>query len=142
MILSSPSVSSGICEMSMYLMAMLIYERRQICCVCGRSCLHPCALSGPYRPRGAHGFSPLLVHFSGKSACFGGKLSDRMSESFHRLGRSKASRGESKLCSCGAGGSLLIVATLQGMCMVTCALIMPASLRSSGPYRPRGAHGF
>ena len=49
-------------------------------------CLHPCALSGPYRPRGAHGFSPLLVHFSGKSACFGGKLSDRMSESFHRLG--------------------------------------------------------
>jgi hypothetical protein len=40
--------------------------------------LLPCALSGPYRPRGAHGFSAILIHFSGKSALFWGKLSDRI----------------------------------------------------------------
>jgi hypothetical protein len=60
-------------------------------------CLHPCALSGPYRPRGAHGFWPSIVHFSGKSDLFEQKLSDRMSESFNH------SRG---VLSCGAGGHL------------------------------------
>ena len=40
--------------------------------------LHPCALSGPYRPRGAHGFWADIIHFSGKSAYFGRKLSDRI----------------------------------------------------------------
>jgi hypothetical protein len=68
--------------MSMYLLDMLTYERRQAV-VCGRSlCLHPCALSGPYRPRGAHGFLPILMHFSGKSASFDRKLSDRIVREF------------------------------------------------------------
>ena len=67
--------------------------------VCSRGDLHPCALSGPYRPRGAHGFWTVLVHFSGKSACFEQKLSDRMSESFWLV--------RAELFSCGAGGYLL-----------------------------------
>ena len=49
--------------------------------VCELAC-NPCALSGPYRPRGAHGFWTLLVHFSGKSASFDGKLSDRIVREF------------------------------------------------------------
>ena len=52
---------------------------------------NPCALSGPYRPRGAHGFWPLLVHFSGKSALFRRKLSDR-------IWKILADRGRGKLC--------------------------------------------
>ena len=48
---------------------------------------HYPGVDGPYRSSRPHGFWPLVIHFPGESAVLGRKLSDRMSESFHRLGR-------------------------------------------------------
>ena len=79
--------------------------------MCG---LHPCALSGPYRPRGAHGFWPPVVHFPVKSAYLCRKLSDRMSESFtgSERGEAKLLGGESEALFLRSGGAYMIVAKL------------------------------
>ena len=74
-------------------------------------CLHPGALSGPYRPRGAHGISADLIHFSGKSACFGRKLSDRIVREFG-LGACMSATRESKALFLRSGGKYMIVAKL------------------------------
>jgi hypothetical protein len=105
--------------------------------LCG---LHPCALSGPYRPRGAHGFWTLLVHFSGKSASFGGKLSDRIVREFLRAGGGLAMSAtrESKLFSCGAGGAYdSRVAPGHVMCAYVCC----ASYALPGPHADLPARG-
>ena len=73
-----------------------------VCCALV-ACLHPELSRASHRPRGAHGFGANIVHFSGKSAYFDRKLSDRIWKILAEKGESEA--GESEALFLRSGGA-------------------------------------